>query len=222
MASVRFPGKSFFLLDGLPTLAHLVESLLINFRNDQILVVTSHQEENDVIRKYCSDNEITSFSGDENNVASRYYNVLSNHHLDYFVRISGDSPLFCSNELKHSIEKITKDIYFDGYSTVINRNYPKGNNFEIFNAQTFLTNYSNFYKPSHFEHVTSYFYDHFDRFRINEVKFAHDGFEDVNFCFDTEEDCLNLLKIFKAMEKPHYEYLLIEKCYLYRNLVKKI
>jgi spore coat polysaccharide biosynthesis protein SpsF len=220
MGSSRFPGKSFCEIKGIPTLQHLIDSLLVNFSKNQICIATSILSDNDVIRNFCLDNKISVFSGDEHNVASRFYEVLKSKKHNYFVRLNGDSPLFCSKELKNHIYNYSIDINIHGYSTIINRNYPKGNNFEIFKTKTFLDNYCNFEHAEHFEHVTSYFYENLHQFNIEQIKFEYDGYEDVNLCFDTIEDFNRLSNIFDSLTKPHFEYSLIEKCYLYRNLLK--
>lgn len=221
MGSKRFPGKSFFKLENKPALVHLVDALLSCFHKEAIVIATSKNIENDVIRNYGLQENIKVYSGDENNVASRFVAIAKQHSPTYFVRLNGDSPLFCPQELKKALENLTEESgeKIDLLSTAQNRTFPKGMNFEIIKTKMFLKSYSSFHDPAHFEHVTRFFYENAKNYIIQEVHTEAEGAKDMNFCFDTKEDLVRIKMVMSKMIRPHYMYSLTEKCELY-NLIE--
>ena len=219
MGSERFPGKSFTKIHNKPSLQHLVESVLKYFAPSKIILLTSVKKENDCIRKFAQDFKLKCFSGSENNVALRFYNALLNNEEDYFIRISGDSPLFSCKELKGFIDN-KKKLCSDIYSTVYKKSFPKGNNFEIIKRDTFLNAYKLFKTKDDFEHVTRFFYNNPDNYSIYSIYYKFQR-SDINFCFDTSYDLENLNKIFNKFKKPHYHYSIEEKCVFYNQILNE-
>lgn len=216
MGSKRYPGKSFKEIKGKPTLQHLIDSLLNSFKKSSICVLTSQKEENNIIRRFCNSNKIECFSGDEENVASRFNNYLKSQTVDYFVRLNGDSPLFDTKQLNEEICKIKNSICVDKFISTVNGGFPKGNNFEIISKQLFCENYRRFSSKKHFEHVTKFFYE--NNFNIQTVVCEHNNIKNFNLCFDTKYDFENLTILFSALKKQHYKYSLAEKCELFREI----
>jgi spore coat polysaccharide biosynthesis protein SpsF len=212
MGSSRFPGKSFYHIQGRPSLSYLVDGLLHFFSKDTLCVLTSTNSENNVLRKFCEENQIQCYSGSEENVASRFYDFLEKENCDYFVRINGDSPLFCADELYKFLKN--NNLVKDFYSTILHKTYPKGVNFEIIKTKCFLNFYPFFVKSEHFEHVTNFFYENLNLISHENICNSTNENKDFNFCFDTIEDLKFLEKIFGMMDKPHFEYSLEEKCKL--------
>lgn len=212
MGSSRFPGKSFYTIHGKPSLSYLIDGLLHFFSKDMIYLVTSKNDENDVIREYCTINGLSCYSGSEENVASRFYDVLIKEKCDYFVRINGDSPLFCADELYDFVRK--NRLEKDFYSTILQKTFPKGVNFEIIKTKSYINLYRCFNKPEHFEHVTNYFYENLSIISHENIFYAKNENRDINFCFDTSEDLMFLEKMFGMMNRPHFEYSLDQKCQL--------
>jgi spore coat polysaccharide biosynthesis protein SpsF (cytidylyltransferase family) len=220
MDSSRFPGKSFHMLNGKPALSLLIDSLCLLLNKNAIIIATSSNLSNDVIREYGLKENIQVFSGDENNVADRFYKVLKRINCDYFVRLNGDSPLFCAQELAKYIEFKKLELSKDIYTTTVNRTYPKGSNFEIVKTSVFTEHYRLFNDPDHFEHVTKYFYDNKEHFSIEPIAFKHGDYSKINLCFDTKVDFVVLKSIYSKMSKPHFKYSLIDKCKLYIQVLK--
>lgn len=216
MGSKRFPKKTMYKFNNKPCLEHLVNSILNEFSRDEMVILTSKKNENNKIREFCRLNHIKCFSGSENNVAKRYYEFLKKDNCKYFVRICGDSPLFCAKELK-SFLKNNKYLNHDIYSTLIERSYPRGNNFEVLKKEVFIKFYPLFRESEDFEHVTKFFYKNENVFRTKKINFSFNK-PNINFCFDNKKDCKLLESIFSKLDKPHFKYSLKEKCDIYENL----
>ena len=91
-----------------------------------------------------------------NNVAQRYFQALKKKKLDYFMRISADSPFILPSLIDQLANKMKKGKY-DIVTNILKRSYPKGQSIEIFKRNIFLNNFKKFEKKD-LEHVTTFFY----------------------------------------------------------------
>lgn len=214
--SSRFPGKVMYPLAGKPALGQMIASVLQALDRKRIYVATSVNPESAPVAAIAAENGVNYFQGDERNVASRFRSILESAACDWFVRLSGDSPLLDYRIILSAAEFLEDGI--DIVTTASPRNYPSGMNVEIVRKRTFLEAYPGFTEPGHFEHVTTYFYDHPERFSIRGMPSIVSHPERYKFSFDTEQDRLRIERIFGAMKQPHYRYTLEEKCRFYREL----
>jgi spore coat polysaccharide biosynthesis protein SpsF len=219
MGSKRFPGKSMHEFNDIPSLKHLTNSLLQLIPKEQIIIATSENIDNNAIREFAKIENINLYSGDENNVASRFYTILKHRPCKYFVRLNGDSPLFDYRILEEEISALNDK--FDIVSTIATERFPSGMNFEILKSEVFKDYYNNFTTSDHFEHVTKYFYDHKDQFAIKQVENKIDNAKNYNFSFDTKEDLERLKKLFDSFDTEHCNYSLVEKCKIYDKLFRQ-
>ena len=95
-------------------LEHLLIGLKQHFSVSNIYVLTSNLSENKPIINCCKKLEINYVLGNENNVASRYYEFLKQNKRFEFFRICGDSPFFDTELILKSYEemKSSKKIRF--------------------------------------------------------------------------------------------------------------
>jgi spore coat polysaccharide biosynthesis protein SpsF (cytidylyltransferase family) len=87
-------------------------------------------------------------------------------------------------------------------------------NIEILKTDTFIKSYQNFTNDQHYEHVTKYFYEKSQDFKIKFFPFPYPEYQNLKFSFDTKEDCIRLENFFSKLNKPQYKYTLYEKCRL--------
>lgn len=214
--SGRFPGKVLYPLAGKPALGQMIASVLQALDRRMIHIATSVNPENAAVADIAAENGVNIFRGDEYNVASRFKDILESVSCEWFMRLSGDSPLLDYRIILSAAELLEDGV--DIVTTTSPRNYPSGMNVEIMRKKTFLSAYPDFTEPGHFEHVTTYFYDHRDRFSIRSVPAVIPYPQRYKFSFDTEQDRLRIERIFEAMTRPHYCYTLEEKCRFYRDL----
>ena len=218
MGSKRFPGKSMYPFLDTPSLLHLLNSVQQAIPKKCIYLATSRNKENDAIEAFAQQNDFKVYRGDEQNVASRFYEILQKETCDYFIRLNGDSPLMDYRIIQQALEHIDKNV--DLVSTVPGRKFPSGMNVEMLKASTFLSHYPNFSCVDHFEHVTKYFYEHEEMFTKIVLSCTVDNESRFNFCFDTEEDRIRIFNIFAQLQQPHYHYTLEEKCAMYLQAMK--
>ena len=106
MGSSRLPGKSAIKIKQRSILGHLIDSLKYWLPEHEIIIATSQLPENNYIREFGKSENITIYSGSEDNVAERFTSILENSSNEYFIRLNGDSPLFDALTLKESLSNI--------------------------------------------------------------------------------------------------------------------
>lgn len=213
MGSTRLPGKSMMKISENTVLEHLLISLKNYFPTKIIHVLTSDSKINKPILSCCDKHKINYESGDEDNVASRFNSFLRRKEIKYFFRICGDTPFFCPSLVLESYREIRDSKQkFDFITSLPNKGNPQGQNIEIFKSNIFLDNYSKFSHPSHFEHVTSYFYQNINSFnyKLKSNKFTHYLYEDLKFSIDEKKDLEFIKKLYSKMKKKPYLYSLEE------------
>jgi len=219
MGSNRLPGKSLMEIGGKPMLDYLVETLLFHFPKEDIVLATSTNTENDPLRLYAKQKEIHCFSGDENNVASRYYEILqTNKDKDFFYRICGDSPYYDSEVIIKGKELLEKG-NLDLVSSMPNKGYPMGSNLEAMRVKSFLEHYPQFNNAPHFEHVMPYFYENIHLFKSALIHTDYPSFSYNNYKFsvDTLEDFRRAQIILKEMDYCPWNYTFEQKLKLQEN-----
>lgn len=200
MSSKRLPGKMLKNILNKTLLERVVNQVKKSKHVQRIIIATSNQKSDDKLVKFCKKKKYEFFRGDLKNVALRFmallFKIKSKNR--YFVRISGDSPML-DYKLIDYMYKFTRNQKFDLISNVLKRSFPKGQSIEIVKISTFKKNISNIFKKNEKEHVTSYFYNNKDKFRIKSIE-SKKNFANLNFCIDNNNDIkkiINILKHFK-------------------------
>jgi len=218
MGSTRLPNKSFAELRGKSSLEHLLDSLCRVSKKDDIYIATSSRPENDVIRSFANDYGVKVYSGDEENVASRFYHILNeNPECSCFFRICGDTPLYDHRIIEKGLDFLAAHPEVEIATSMVEKGYPQGMNLELLKADVFKTHYQHFTVAEHYEHVTRYFYERIEKFNTQLVccDIAGYYYEKYKFSIDTVDDYERAKRLFACFQKPHYEYTLEEKCSFY-------
>lgn len=155
MGSSRFPGKSLADLFGDKVLGILCNRLSLS-KLDQIIVATSQDPKDEEIRKYCKENSIKFFAGNEEDVFLRISDCVKENQCDYFLRITADDVFIDDEVVNHFITLIhSKQPQF--LTSFTSKSFANGLVISAFKSSYFLKSYkpslSKFYK----EHVIPYF-----------------------------------------------------------------
>jgi spore coat polysaccharide biosynthesis protein SpsF len=155
MQSTRLPGK---ILLPMPIgtqftlLGQIINSLKLSKVNASIFIATSLNNENDILENIAKVNEVNCYRGSENDVLSRFINILEMNTFDVIVRLTADNPII-------DIEIMDKTIEFHCIS---NKDYtntvglPLGMNFEVIKADALLSLKNKILSQEDREHVTLY------------------------------------------------------------------
>lgn len=206
MDSTRFPGKVLYEISGKPLLEYLAERLSHCRDLDGITVATSVEKSDDPIAEYCRRNNISCYRGPLLDVAARFRQALESLRLDAFVRVNADSPLLDQRLISQGIEIVRKG----GYDLVTNvhpRTFPKGESVEILKSDTFCRVCPLIGDAVSREHITRYFYDNENDFKIFNFR-SKEPSGGINLSVDTPEDMKFIDGIISRMTRPHWEYAL--------------
>lgn len=213
--STRLPGKIFKDLYGKPVLWHVVNRLSHSKLLDKIIVATTILPEDDVVEKFCTENNILFSRGSSEDVLSRYYEAAKKFEAEIVIRITSDCPVIDPQILDTMIEKFTaasKTKNIDYMSNSIQRTFPRGLDVEIFTFDVLEKIFNEAIQTYEREHVTPYIYQHPEIFKIK--NFA--GEKDYSFhrwTVDTPADYELIKKIYDELYDP-------EKIFLFSDILK--
>ncbi len=203
MSSKRLPGKVMMKVNNLRILDYLVDRLKYSNKYN-IIITTSTNIEDDIIEKYCVDKKILYYRGNLNNVAKRIIEAAKKFECRSFVRVSGDSPLLDVDIIDRARNYYEKD-KFDLVTNIFPRSYPTGQSVEIIRTSSLIKAYNKMYSLKHFEHVTPFFYENENLFKIKNFNYDKD-LSTKKFTVDTKDDLNNFIKILQRMKQNHTRY----------------
>tara|TARA_B100000767_G_scaffold274691_1_gene308530 strand:- start:6029 stop:6688 length:660 start_codon:yes stop_codon:yes gene_type:complete len=189
MSSKRLPGKSLKLIRGKEVLQLVYDQISKSKYISKIIIATSKHISDNKIVTFCKKRNISVFRGSLNNVASRFNKIIKKENCKEFLRINGDSPLSNSS----LIDRMCKEFLKGKNEIVTNsfpRSFPKGQSVEIIKSSLIKKNINKFNKYD-LEHVSSYFYKNFYKFKIRNIKNKIDQ-SMYNLSIDTKKDFANI------------------------------
>ena len=195
MSSSRLPGKALKPMGGMP----LVERVLRRAATTglKVALATSTEKEDDVLANHVKSLGFSVYRGSLDNVIERGVLAAETFGFDYFFRICGDRPFFDLDEMKRMIEILSMDAPqpFDLIST-LSRDLPKGLTTELIKTSSLksILNQTNL-NEVHQEHLTAYFYEYPEKFRMNVYASLYESNKDICLAVDTVEDYQKLSNI---------------------------
>ena len=158
MNSVRFPGKMLASFRGHPLVSSVINGIARGWPRSQVIVLTSTQKSDDELAKFVvHDCGVAVFRGELDDVVARFQACLEAHPCDWFVRISGDSPLMDGMLVRRMTEFIAPDL--DVVTNVKRRTFPPGQSVECVRSAVFASLDRARLTAAQREHVTAVFYD---------------------------------------------------------------
>jgi spore coat polysaccharide biosynthesis protein SpsF len=203
MGSRRLPGKVLREIGGKPLLQYLLERLERCQALDGLLVATSVSSGDDPIASFCEDRGTLCFRGPEEDLAGRFGEAVAAHELDWFVRLSGDSPLLDASLVERALELARHG--GDVVTNIFPRTFPPGQSVEAVRAAPFVAALPELRLPIDREHVTPFFYRHPERFAIHNFAAERD-YSDISLVVDTAADLARVAAIVERMQGPQWEY----------------
>ena len=197
MSSSRLPGKILELIEGKPLLQWVIERAKLSCIKD-IVVATSTETSDDPVENFCRSVNLKCFRGELDDVAGRFQYVLEQTKVLRFVRICADSP-FIDPALIDCAVKLFDETEVDIVTNVYERTFPKGQSVEMLKADVFVKAQP-FSSIEDKEHVTRYFYENADRYKIKNFD-SGGAWEKNNMCVDTIEDMKRVKKYFKSARR---------------------
>jgi spore coat polysaccharide biosynthesis protein SpsF len=195
MGSTRLPGKVLMDLEGETALARVVGRLRRATQVKQIVVATTNCIADDAIVRECDRLKIPTFRGCENDVLDRYYQAARACAAEAVVRITSDCPVIDPGLVDDTIELFQRQ-QGDYASNSLPPIYPRGLDVEVFTIAALEQAWRDARKPYEREHVTPYFYEHPELFRLVSLG-GQTNYSRYRWTLDTAED-LELLRTIYA------------------------
>jgi spore coat polysaccharide biosynthesis protein SpsF len=168
MSSARFPGKMLAPFRGRPLIAQVLERFREFDLHSRVVVLTSTDSTDDPLADFVTNRcGVAVFRGDLDNVVARFQSALGEYPCEWFLRISGDSPLIDASLVQAMIQ--LSDRSDDVVSNVVRRTFPPGQSVECVRSDVFRALNSNDLTPDQREHVTKVFYDRRGDWRLRSV-----------------------------------------------------
>ena len=199
MNSKRFKGKTLKVLKNKPLLSWVIESAKKVNTNTEVIVATSTNPEDDPIDLFCNENQTPIFRGDDENVYSRYRNIVDDYgpELRTIIRLTADNPLVPSKLIDAVLSThLEKGNFYT--SNIVNRTMPRGLDVEVISSKYFNSIIEARLTEDEKEHVTLELRKNIQKYKYSNFEYSkYQKYPDVRLCIDYEYD---LLSINKALE----------------------
>jgi spore coat polysaccharide biosynthesis protein SpsF len=193
MGSTRLPGKVLLDLGGDTVLSRVVHRLAQSRLVAGIVVATTVLGVDDAIGLECQRIRVSCFRGSEQDVLDRYYQTARLHNAKVIVRITADCPLIDPEIVNRAIELFYEE-NADYATNDVPQTFPRGLDTEVFSMSSLTQAWEEARQPYQREHVTPYFYEHPEIFRIASLLGEIDSTL-YRWTLDTEDD----LKLLRAV-----------------------
>jgi len=199
MGSTRLPGKVMMKVDKTNTiLSHVINQLKNSKKIDRLIIATTDLQEDDIIVNHAKILKTNLFRGNAVDVLDRYYQCAKKFSSKIIVRITADNPLIDPNIVDDIINQFLKNS--SDYITNANpRTYPYGTEVEVFSFQALEKASNNAKKPSEREHVTPYFHNNKEEFKMSNIKFT-ENLSYLRWTVDRENDLKFVKKIISEIK----------------------
>ncbi len=195
--SKRFPNKILYNIKSKPIILRVVSNISKSKMITNVVVATSRKKSDDKLIELLKSKKLKFFRGNLNNVASRLLKASQRYKKNFFIRVSADSPLIDYKIINKAVRLFKKKRNIDIITNVFPRSYPKGQSVEIIRTKVLENNISKMSK-SEKEHVTTYFYKNYNKFKILNFSNNTNKFKYIkNMTVDYKSDVKKIIKFFK-------------------------
>lgn len=199
MGSTRLSGKIMLNILGKPVLWHVVNRVSRAKLIDELIVATTTKTKDDVIERFCKENNISIFRGQEKDVLDRYYQCAKKYNMENIVRITADCPLHDPQIIDLVIERYEGGNY-DYITNADPPSYPDGIDVEVFSFLALEKAWNNAKLSSEREHVTPYIRKNKNLFRVSNVENETD-LSEFRWTLDQEEDFRFIKTVYEKLSE---------------------
>lgn len=226
ISSSRLPRKALKKINGRELILRAYDSCKHLKKKIPIIIATSDNDEDEVIARLASQNNIKIFRGSLNNVLKRAYEVCIEFKLTHFVRFCGDRPLYPKSLIDLIISSF-KDGSIDLLSSNLSENkLPPGLTSELISKRSIKYILNNTDNPYHLEHITSFIYQNKNKFNIASLEnIPNIDWGNKKFVVDTYEDLIKINCISEKVDSNFLSYNLtksLQSLYLNHKYCSKL
>lgn len=186
MGSLRLPGKILKPLGNCENLKYVVERCAKIYGVSQVIIATSSLPQDDIVEKWCMNNDVVYYRGSEDDVLDRYIQVANLYQPDYIMRVTADCP-FVDYEMASEMVKLMHKEQVDIVDIV--GDLPRGLATELISYRALQYINEHGHEAHHREHVTYYAYEFKDEFtRAEYTSSSSLQHPQLRITLDTEAD----------------------------------
>ena len=183
-----------------PSLGHIIERLKRVPSLDGIVVATTMETIDDVICKCARSAGVPVYRGSTDDVLARTLEAAASVSATTIVRVTGDCPLTDPDIVQRVIESYQQHCPDYASNRLHGYKYPIGLDVEIFPRALLEIADRKAREPRHREHVTLFFYEHPERFRLLGIEPpASHRQPDLRLTLDTPEDYKFISALYDAL-----------------------
>ena len=156
MGSTRLPGKVLLPVRNVPIIELLLHRLSLSTTVNQIILATSHDDNNAPLVDHVSKLGFDVVYGDEDDVLDRYYQAARLYQADIVIRITGDCPLVDPRLVDAIVNQFIQEDELDYLSNTIVPTFPDGLDVEVFTFDALHRAWNDSKSEFEREHVTPY------------------------------------------------------------------
>lgn len=203
MQSSRLPGKVLMDIAGQPALTRLVRRLRRCRRLDGIVLATTVEPADDALEKWANQQSVAIWRGSEDDVLQRVVEAQESAGSDIIVEITGDSILNDPEIIDWGVAMFFHNSC-DVLTNVRPQTFPMGIDVQVLRTKDLAWVAKNIHDPATREHVSLYFYEHPEQYRILSLLApARWHAPRLRFQLDYVEDLAFLNAIYHQLE-PQY------------------
>jgi spore coat polysaccharide biosynthesis protein SpsF len=212
MGSTRLPGKVLLPAAGKPLIVHMLERVRRCRTLSETWLATSTSASDDTLEHAVSALGVPVHRGSENDVLSRFVEVVARSQADLIVRLTGDCPLhdpaIIDAVVGFALENANR---FDYAGNALEPTYPDGLDVEVFTRAALEAADREARTPLHREHVTPLIHRHHDSPRSSRVGHFRGpaDFSHLRWTVDEPRDYNFVRRVFDSLYpgKPEFGWL---------------
>lgn len=163
MNSSRFPGKVLADLNGLPMIVQQIKRVKLSKEISNLIVAISDDTSDDELAEELLGSNCEIYRGSQEDVFSRFCNIVSMEDSNSFVRLTADCPLVMPSIIDEVVRSF-KGGSVDYMSNTITPTFPDGLDVEVFTRNAFFRLTELTLSAEEREHVTLGFHRNSDLF----------------------------------------------------------
>lgn len=202
--SQRLPGKALRPIQGQPLFELAVQRCRRVSGLAEIVLATTDRPVDEPLVQAAQERALQVFRGSTEDVAGRALACAQYYNMDYFFRLNGDSPFVDEQLLTLAMQGPDLSQY-DLVTNLYPRSFPYGVSVELIRTTSLARAYQQFRDQAEYEHLTTHFYRHAERFRMQNLACPEGDCSSVRMTIDTAEDWQWLEQIAQQAPRPLVE-----------------
>jgi len=168
MSASRLPGKVLMDIGGMPVIEFMATRVRLARTLDAVMIATTTNPADDAIAVWARNYGIACYRGSEGDVLGRVVEAQRTQNSDLVVELCGDCPLIDPELIDLAVNTFRAGDC-DVVTSAVQLSYPQGTEVQIFPFSLLAEVAETIDDPAVREHVSLYFYEHAERYRIRHL-----------------------------------------------------